>query len=75
MSTVLIKLQLKFEKVLIRNIFLKILTQNFAIGNFLNFVMSDEKDISSQIHEFHVQLMILKMKISPYPKTLLLEPN
>ena len=29
-------------------------TQKFAIKNFLNFVMSDEKDIFSQIHEYHV---------------------
>ena len=35
-------------------------TQNFAIGNFLNFVISDEKDISSQIHEYNILIDDLK---------------
>ena len=35
-------------------------TQKFAIENFLNFVMSDEKDIFSQIHEYHVLIDDLK---------------
>ena len=39
---------------------MKIGTKNFAIENFLNFVISDEKDISSQIHEYHVLVDDLK---------------
>ena len=35
-------------------------TQKFAIGNFLDFTMVEDKDVSSQIHIFHVLIDDLK---------------
>ena len=34
--------------------------QKYAIGNFLQFQMSDEKDVSVQIHDYHTILNDLK---------------
>ena len=44
-------------------------TQKFAIGNFLNFIMSDKKDISSQIHEYRVIIDDLKNENITLPET------
>ena len=44
-------------------------TQKYAIGNFRNFQMTEDRDVSSQIHDYHLltnDLAIVDIK-SPEP--------
>ena len=44
-------------------------SQKYAIGNFLNFHMVDEKDMSSQIHDFHKLINDLKTEEIDLPES------
>ena len=44
-------------------------SQKYAIGNFLNFQMVDEKDVSSQIHDFHKLINDLKTEEIDLPES------
>ena len=46
-----------------------LLYKKYAIGNFSNFQMSEEKDVSSQNHDFHVLVNDLKNKEITLPET------
>ncbi|KAK3001526.1 hypothetical protein RJ639_020285 [Escallonia herrerae] len=43
-------------------------TKKYAIGNFLQFQMSEEKDVSSQIHESHLVVAKLTKEGMPLPE-------
>ena len=43
--------------------------QKYAIGNFSNFQMNEEKDVSSQIHDFHILVNDLKNEEITLPET------
>ena len=42
--------------------------QKYAIGNFKNFQMMEDRDVSSQIHDYH--LLINDLKTLNYPNLL-----
>ena len=44
-------------------------TQKYAIGNFIKFQMTEDRDVSSQIHEYHmlVNNLVTEEIISPEP--------
>ena len=45
-------------------------TQKYAIGNFRNFQMTEDRDVSSQIHDYHLLINDLAIEDIKLPKLL-----
>ena len=43
-------------------------TQKYAIGNFRNFQMTEDKDVSSQIHDYHLLINDLAIEDIKLPE-------
>ena len=64
-----LKLQKKFGMQWIKKYILEDAgTQKYPIGNFRNFQMTEDKDVSSQIHDYHLLINDLAIEDIKLPK-------